>query len=219
MSTPVNLRTLLEEFPCLWWLARAVRTWKWCIISLWLRIWQSLSLCLGVACGVRLDFPADAWDAMLGSPVDGLVVSGCCLWSKIGFPWSCCGCNSWFDSGYMVCVSFERFLDEFHTFCVLRRTRILQYCLHSHAERRSGAQLMLQFTVFFALLTQRNLDIISTTMVADCGCDEFGHFCCIFEEFLQHFSGSSSELSPRVSAQALAHVQLVLVTCIVVVRV
>ena len=34
-------------------------------------------------------------------------------------------------------MSFERFFDEFHIFSTLRRTRFLQYCLRSHAERRS----------------------------------------------------------------------------------
>ena len=64
------------------------------------------------------------------------------------------------------------------------------------------AQLLLQFTVFLALLTLGNLDIISMTIVADSGCDDLGHFAA----FLQLFSGSTSELSLRVSAQALAHV-------------
>ena len=49
------------------WLARAVCTWKYdALFRCGPRIRQSLSLCLGVACG------GDAWDAMLGSPVDGL---------------------------------------------------------------------------------------------------------------------------------------------------
>ena len=47
--------------------------------------------------------------------------------------------------------------------------------------------------------------------VADWWFDCDGHF-------LQHFSGSSSELSPWVSAQALAHEKPVSVTCIGVVR-
>ena len=38
--------------------------------------------------------------------------------------------------------------------------------------------------------------------VADSGCDDFLFF---FAAFLQHVSGSSSELSFRVCAQALAH--------------
>ena len=71
-----------------------------------------MSLCLGFACGVQLDFPGDAWDAMLSSTVDGFsVVSGCC-----GVRLDLRGDatrNSWFDSGYMFCVSFERFFDEF----------------------------------------------------------------------------------------------------------
>ena len=55
------------------WLARAVCTWKYgALFRYGPRVWQSLSLCMGVACGERLDFPGDAWDAVLGSPVDGL---------------------------------------------------------------------------------------------------------------------------------------------------
>ena len=53
------------------WLARAVCTWKYgALFRYGPRIWQSLSLCLGVACGVRLDFRGDATGAILGSTVD-----------------------------------------------------------------------------------------------------------------------------------------------------
>ena len=73
------------------------------------------------------------------------------------------------------------------------------------------AQLTLQTTVFSHCSHMEIWTLFLRRSVADSGCDDFGHFCCIFAAF----SGSSSELSPRVSAQALA---LVSVTCIVVVR-
>ena len=118
------------------WLARAVCTWIWCIISLW-----------------------PSYLAVI------VAVFGCCLWCTIGFPWRCYGRNSWFDSGYMFCVSFERFCDEFHIFSTLRRTPILQYLLSPFSRRTEKCALLTpQFTVFFALLTQRNLDIISMTI-------------------------------------------------------
>ena len=106
-STPVSQRTLLEESPCLCGLLTLFAHGVWVIQS---------------------------WPSYLAVIV---AVSGCCLWSTIGFPWRCYGRHSWFDSGYMFCFSFERLFDEFHTFSLMRWTRTLQCCLRSHAERRS----------------------------------------------------------------------------------
>ena len=83
--------------------------------------------------------------------------------------------NSWFDSGYMFCVSFERFFDKFHHFfdAVVDSYPAVLSPFSRRTEKR--AQLMLHFAVFFALLTHGNLDIISTRI---CGAF-FGLTHCI----------------------------------------
>ena len=133
-------------------------------------------------------------------------VFGCCLWRTVGFSWGCLernawftsgwflrrvwvlpvrgdatGRNSWFDIGYMFCVSFERFFDEFHTFSMLRRTRILQYL--SPFSRR-------KFTVFFTLWKSGhhfNDDPWLTVGVTILG---------IFAAFLQHLFGLFFGIEP-----------------------
>ena len=132
--TPVSLWTLLEEFPGL--------------------------------CGLL------ALSA-LGNMVHYFVISlvsgsHCrCVWVlPVVFDWisgRCLGRDSWFDSGYMFRVSFERFFDEFHIFSTLRRTRILQYCLRSHAERRSVPSRC-SSSRSFSRCSHRNQDIVSMTV-------------------------------------------------------
>ena len=101
-----------------------------------------------------------------------VAVFGCCLWSTIGFSGRCYGailgstedtCSASMD----LCTnsSYPAVLSPFS-----RRT---EKC----------AQLMLQFTVFLALLTHGNQDIISATIVADSGCDDFWAFLLYFEAF------------------------------------
>ena len=62
-------------------------------------------------------------------------VCWCCLWSTAldfsGDSSASRGRFSWFDSGYMLCISTGR-LEELHTFSTLRQTRILiAFLLHS----------------------------------------------------------------------------------------
>ena len=156
-STPVSPRTLLEEFPCLCALLALSAHGVWAI-----RSWPSYLAVI-------------------------IVVSGCCLWRTIGLSGRCLGRNAWLDTGYMFCVSLERLYDEFHTFSMMRWTRILQCCLRSHAERRSVLSRCFSLWSFRASHTWKS--------VADSGCDGG-----IFAAFSQHF-----ELIPWVSAQALAH--------------
>ena len=64
----------------------SLRTWRYgALFRYGLRIWQSLSLCLGVACGVRLDFREMLGTQCLVRQWMVSVVSGCCLWGTIGF--------------------------------------------------------------------------------------------------------------------------------------
>ena len=53
------------------------------------------------------------------------------------------GCNTWFNSGYMSCVSTLVATDEFHTFSTLRQTRILKCCLPFCCRAEKRAQSML----------------------------------------------------------------------------
>ena len=68
------MRQSTEAFGfCLFlWVARALRTWKWCIFSCSLYL-AAFSRCLGVACGIRnIGFSGDDFvrGAMLGVTVD-----------------------------------------------------------------------------------------------------------------------------------------------------
>ena len=85
----------------------------WCISSVDPCTWQSLFSASGVAEEYgKLDFTGDVYFR---------------------------GCNAWFDSGYMLCVSTLVASDVFHTFSTSRRTRILKcfFSLLLHAEPRS----------------------------------------------------------------------------------
>ena len=154
------------------WLARVVCTWKYgASFRYGLRIWQSLSLCLGVACGVRLDFQETLGTQFL--------------------------VRQWI----MFCVSFERFFDEFGMFSMLRRDSYSAVLSPFSRRTEKCAQQMLQFTVFFALAhTEKSGHYFYDDPLLAVGVMILG----IFAAILQHFSGSSSEFSPRVSAQALA---------------
>ena len=52
-----------------------------------------------------------------------------------------CGCNTWFDSEYMLCVGTLVALDIFQRFSTMRRTRILKCCSHFE-EKRAQSMLL-----------------------------------------------------------------------------
>ena len=56
-------------------------------------------------------------------------------------------CNTWFDSGYMLCNSTLVAMDVFHTFSSLRRTRILKCCSPFCCRTEKRAQSMLLVAV------------------------------------------------------------------------
>ena len=86
-SSCVSLRLLLKEFPVL--CARAVRTWN---LVLYFRVLVSCSHCSG-RLGVAFEY--ENW-----------------ILREMTF---IRGCNAWFFSGYMLCVSTLA-MDEFRTF-------------------------------------------------------------------------------------------------------
>ena len=57
------------------------------------------------------------------------------------------GCNAWFDSGYMFCVSTLVAMDVFLTFSTLRQTRILKCCSPFCCRTEKRAQSMLLVAV------------------------------------------------------------------------
>ena len=101
--------------------------------------------------------------------------------------------------------------------CALRRMRSLTLWSTtplSHRTEKRAQSMLLVVVLLCAVRTWKTGHYFYDDPWLAVGVTIFGHFAA----FLQHFSGSSSELSPRVSAQALAHEKLVSVTCIVVVR-
>ena len=70
-SSYVSLRMPFEGFPFLGLMLALFALGTRCIISFWLRIWQSRFLCLGVACGVQgIGRFCGYSGAVLGSTVD-----------------------------------------------------------------------------------------------------------------------------------------------------
>ena len=108
----VSLRKLSEEFRLCWSCRLRVRTWKsGTLFPFALCIWQSRSLCLGVACGEQFGF---------FGRVCLLLVRKCLV-------------RQWIH----VCISCGAF-GLLHQFSTAKRARILKsFFLCSHAERRS----------------------------------------------------------------------------------
>ena len=106
----VSLRRLSEVCPSCLQLAR-FELEIWYIIPFTLRIWQSRSLCVGVACGVQHWIFREILQLLVGA-ILGI------------------------DSGYMFSISTWR-LDELLTFSTLRQTRILKCCCPFFVDWRS----------------------------------------------------------------------------------
>ena len=94
---------------------------------------------------------------------------------------SFCGCNAWFDSGYILCESTLVASDVFHTFSTLRRTRILRLSFSIRLEWRScpadasGCCLTLRT---WHLKTWKSLFYeLHVAAMRDQGQDFLGHLC------------------------------------------
>ena len=185
-SSPVSLRTLLEKIPLSVWLARALPHMEiWCIISLWPSYLPVVVAVFGCCLWRTIGFSGYAWDAMLVSTVE---VSPPCLGVACGVRMdfrrdNMLRPNSWFDSGYMFCVIFERFFDEFHTFFHFAEDSYPAVLSPFSRRTEKCAQLMLQFTVFLRCSHIEIWTLFPQRSVADSGCDDFGHFCRIFTVF------------------------------------
>ena len=74
-----------------------------------------------------------------------------------------CGCNAWFDSGYLLCDSTLVASDVFHTFSTLRRTRILKHSFSTRFEWRSVPSRRFWLLSCSAQLALGNLEVLFTS--------------------------------------------------------
>ena len=108
-SSCVSLWMLLEAFPVL--CARAVRPWN---LVHYFHVRVSGSHCFG---HLGVAYVYESW-----------------ILREMTF---LRGCNAWFNSGYMLCVSTLEAMNDFYTFSTLRRTRILKLSFSIWFEWRS----------------------------------------------------------------------------------
>ena len=195
--TPVSLWTLLEEFPGLCGL---LALQIWCIISLWPSYLAVIVAVFGCCLWCSIGFPGDAWDAMLGSPADGLRRVWVLLVSKLD---SCGDAMGAILGSTVDTCSASASRGSLTNFTYFPRCGGLVFCSIVSVLMQNGevgpADAPLH-GLFRAAHKKKS-----------------GHYFCddpwlavgvmilgIVAAFLHHFSGSSSELSPRVSQQALA---------------